>query len=265
MSSSTSLHFPVNLHRNLIPRSPKLYLKNLVNSHTQTLGNRKQISTITYACNTPQHSVALENSRSTRYEKRWIHFVGIGGCGLSALAMLALKQGFEVSGSDIVWSNYMDGLKQAGAGLNLDHSVSNLQRDNGLAFPTAVIVSSAIPPDNVEILYAKSLGIPVYKRGQWLGRTTEGYKLIAISGTHGKSTTASMLAYVLKAMGEDITAVVGAQVPQFGGENAIFGGGQSFVLEADEYDGCFLGLSPYIAVVTNVDWEHVDIFPDEVS
>ncbi|KAM3682181.1 hypothetical protein ACB098_12G054100 [Castanea mollissima] len=205
-----------------------------------------------------QEPLQSENGRKAR-----IHFVGIGGCGLSALAMLALKQGFEVSGSDVKWSSYMDGLQEAGARLHIGHSVLNLKGSDGSRLPNAIVVSSAIPQDNVEILHAKSAGVPVHKRDYWLGRLTECYKLIAVSGSHGKSTTASMLAYVLKAMGDDLTAVIGAHVPQFPEGNIISGGGQNFVLEADEYDGCLLGLSPYITVVTNLDWEHVDIFQDK--
>ncbi|EOY23304.1 hypothetical protein QUC31_008199 [Theobroma cacao] len=196
-------------------------------------------------------------------QKEWIHFVGVGGSGLSALALLAVKHGFEVSGSDLTWTSFMDGLQQAGVRLHVGHSVSNIQSKNGSRFPNAVVVSSAIPQDNVEILHAKSIGVPVYKRDFWLAKLTEHHKLIAVSGSHGKSTTAGLLAYVLKSMGDDLTAVVGAHVPQFPGGNIIWGDGQHFVLEADEYDGCFLGLSPYIAVITNVDWEHVDIFQDE--
>ncbi|KAI8030434.1 UDP-N-acetylmuramate--L-alanine ligase [Camellia lanceoleosa] len=173
-------------------------------------------------------------------------------------------EGYEVSGSDIVWSSFMDGLEDAGARLHVGHSVSNMQKHhNGLILPNSIVVSSSIPPDNVEILYAKSVGVPVYKRGYWLAKLTEHYNLIAVSGTHGKSTTASMLAYVLKAMGDDVTAVVGAHVPQFLGGNIMLGSGQNFVLEADEYDGCFLELLPDIAVITNAEWEHVDIFENE--
>ncbi|KAI3458102.1 hypothetical protein Pfo_014765 [Paulownia fortunei] len=206
-----------------------------------------------------------ENFESHCFGKmRWIHFIGVGGSGLSALAMLALKQGYAVSGSDIAWSSYMDALKEAGAFIYIGHSESNLQRNGDVSsLPDAVVVSSAIPPENVEILIAKSCGVPVYKRGAWLGKITKDYNLIAVSGSHGKSTTTSMLAYVLKAMGDDLTAVIGAQVPQFSGGNVIYGTGHNFVLEADEYDACFLGLSPHVAIVTNVDWEHVDMFQDE--
>ncbi|KAL3342157.1 hypothetical protein AABB24_026267 [Solanum stoloniferum] len=192
----------------------------------------------------------------------WIHFVGVGGCGLSALAMLALKQGYEVSGSDMMWSDAMDALQEEGARVYIGHSELNLRKNNGLV-PDSLVVSSAIRGGNVEILHAESVGIPVYKRGAWLGRITKGYNLIAVSGSHGKTTTASMLAYVLNAMGDDLTAVIGARVPQLAERNIICGTGCNFVLEADEYDCCFLGVTPQIAVVTNVDWEHVDMFQDE--
>ncbi|CAL9067225.1 unnamed protein product [Musa banksii] len=179
-------------------------------------------------------------------KQEWIHFVGIGGAGLSALAMLALKQGFEVSGSDIMWSSYMDNLHNSGARLFIGHSMSNIEKNDGLSLPNAIVISSAIPADNEEIAHAMSVGVPIYKRDHWLRRITEKYNLIAISGTHGKSTTAAMLSYVMHAMGDNLVAVIGANVPQ-----------------ADEYDNCFLGLSPYIAVVTNVELDHVDIFQDE--
>ncbi|TYH98685.1 hypothetical protein ES332_A11G014800v1 [Gossypium tomentosum] len=198
-----------------------------------------------------------------RNQQNWVHFVGVGGCGLSALALIAVKQGFEVSGSDRKWSSFMDGLQQAGVRLHIGHSTLNIQSENGSRFPNCIVVSSAISEDNAEVLHAKSIGIPVYKRDYWLAKLTENHKLIAVSGTHGKSTTSALLAYVLKSMGDDLMAVVGAYVSQFPGGNVIWGDGPHFVLEADEYDGCFLGLSPYIAVLTNVEWEHVDFFQDE--
>uniref|UniRef100_M1AN24 UDP-N-acetylmuramate-alanine ligase n=1 Tax=Solanum tuberosum TaxID=4113 RepID=M1AN24_SOLTU len=120
--------------------------------------------------------------------KEWIHFVGVGGCGLSALAMLALKQGYEVSGSDMMWSDAMDALREAGARVYVGHSELNLRKNNGLV-PDALVVSSAIRGGNVEILHAESVGIPVYKRGAWLGRITKGYNLIAVSGSHGNLTS----------------------------------------------------------------------------
>ncbi|KAJ0966934.1 hypothetical protein J5N97_023851 [Dioscorea zingiberensis] len=222
-------------------------------------------------CSTPKGQNNVELVREDVFElddgekrkKEWLHFVGIGGSGLSALAMLALKQGFEVSGSDIMWSSFLDKLCTAGARLYIGHSVSNMENRNGSRLPNAIIVSSAVPSDNEEVAYANSVGIPIYKRDVWLRKITEHYNLIAISGTHGKSTTAAMLSYVLNAMGDNLIAVVGANVPQFAGGNIIAGDGPNFVLEADEYDCCFIGLAPQIAVVTNVEWDHVDIFPNE--
>ncbi|KAH8962199.1 hypothetical protein BDL97_05G088700 [Sphagnum fallax] len=134
---------------------------------------------------------------------------------------------------------------------------------NGAPLPDAVVVSSAVVAGNEEVDVARALGVPVYKRGAWLGKMTEGYKLLAVAGSHGKSTTVAMLAVALCSLGEDITVILGAQVPQFPkGRNAMVGKGHLFLLEADEYDGCFLGVSPSLAVVTNVEWEHVDMFPD---
>lgn len=204
---------------------------------------------------------------SEEKEKGWVHFVGIGGSGLSALAMLALKQGWKISGSDITWSNYMDALEKAGARLHIGHSSSHLQdKSKQCSVPNAVVVSSAIPQDNEEITFAHSLGIPLYKRGSWIAKITQGYNVIAVSGSHGKSTTTAMLAFVLCSLGDDITAIIGAKVPQLpDGENAIAGHGPHFVLEADEYDECFLGISPSFAIITNIEWEHVDIFQDEAS
>lgn len=192
-----------------------------------------------------------------------IHFVGVGGCGLSALAMLALKQGFEVSGSDIMWTSFMNGLLKAGATLSIGHSISNIDGNKGASLPKMLVISSAIPANNEEVAHARSTGIPIYKRDVWLRKVTEHYNLIAVSGTHGKSTTSAMLSYVLNAMGDNLIALVGANVPQFSEGNIIFGSGPNFVLEADEYDGCFLGLSPSVAIITNLEWEHVDIFKDE--
>ncbi|XP_009377604.2 UDP-N-acetylmuramate--L-alanine ligase-like [Pyrus x bretschneideri] len=267
MSTSKRLHFPAN-----IIGKPKIDFQIFVSESSAQCKRNRIAKSVQASSKNNSGSISIspaftdESDRESdglRNEKGWIHFVGIGGCGLSALAMLALKQGYEVSGSDIVWSSFMDGLQEAGAFLYIGHSVTNLQRNGASRLPDAIVVSSAIPQNNAEILYAKSVGVPVYRRDQWLGKLTEGYNLIAVSGSHGKSTTASMLAYVLDAMGDSLTAVVGAHVPQFSGGNIIFGDGRNFVLEADEYDHCFLGLSPSIAVVTNLDWEHVDIFPNK--
>ncbi|KAG0623909.1 hypothetical protein M758_3G210600 [Ceratodon purpureus] len=192
-----------------------------------------------------------------------VHFVGIGGAGLSALALLALRQGWQVSGSDFSWSEQIERLKEAGVRVYVGHNAAQMIPE-GSPPPDALVVSSAVGPGNEEVDAASALNVPIYKRDTWLGKITEGYELIAIAGTHGKSTTTAILSVVLRNLGEDITAIVGAQVPQFpDGGNVMYGSSRKFVLEADEYDGCFLGISPSLAVVTNVEWEHVDMFPDE--
>ncbi|OIS95694.1 PREDICTED: uncharacterized protein LOC109235188 [Nicotiana attenuata] len=256
---------PLNYPAKCFSYSPAIMLTN----RRQMLLRRRKLNYVRTASVTLKFPAVIKEwenceviDASERKRKEWIHFVGVGGCGLSALAMLALKQGYEVSGSDIMWNKAMDALREAGARVYTGHSELSLRKHNG-SMPDALVVSSAICGDNVEILYAESVGVPVYKRGAWLGRITESYNLIAVSGSHGKSTTASMLAYVLNAMGNDLTAVIGAWVPQLAERNIICGTGGNFVLEADEYDCCFLGVTPQIAVVTNIDWEHVDIFQDE--
>eukprot|EP00249_Psilotum_nudum_P017213 c26214_g1_i1 orf=11-1696(+) len=198
--------------------------------------------------------------------KQSVHFVGIGGAGLSALASFALLQGWQVSGSDVCSSRKAEELRSAGVRVHIGHSAHHLWDEKGTGLPDAVVISSVIPADNVEVIAAQMLGVPVYKRDAWLAKLTETYDLIAVSGSHGKSTTAAMLAIVLHDLRDDISAVVGADVLQFpDGGNAMLGEGCHFVLEADEYDGCFLSLSPVLILVTNIEWEHVDLFPDEAS
>ncbi|GMN44543.1 hypothetical protein TIFTF001_013721 [Ficus carica] len=278
ISPSKSLNFPANI-LGKCKTQPHIILRKKyfrcephysLNS-TAAFNDDNGSSSISKACTDEK----VPESASSINQKEWLHFVGVGGCGMSALAILALKQGYEVSGSDLVWSSFMDRLQEAGARLHIGHSASNLRRRNGSRLPNAVVISSAIPHDNVEILNAKFVGVPVYKRDYWLGNLTRNHKLIAVSGSHGKdmnsyylvlcwkSTTTAMLAYVLNAMDDDLTAIVGAEVPQFTDGNVISGSSETFVLEADEYDNCFLKLAPYIAVVTNLDWEHVDVFPNE--
>lgn len=187
-----------------------------------------------------------------------IHFVGIGGAGLSALAHIMLARGWRVSGSDREMGPRLEALRAAGAQVFVGHSAAFLG-DADL-----VVVSSAVPDDNPEVVAARERGIPVYKRNRWLPEITRGYDLVAVAGTHGKTTTSAMIALVLADAGLDPTVVIGGEVPQLGG-NARAGGGRLFVLEADEYDYAFIGLEPYIAVVTNVEHDHPDMFPDEAA
>lgn len=221
-----------------------------------------------YPVRMPFLCTAHSNSDGSSNEaKGRVHFVGIGGSGLSALALLALKQGWRVSGSDVTWSIYMDALKKAGARLFLGHSSAHLlENTQQTSLPVAVVVSYAIPKDNEEIEFANSLGIQVYRRDAWLAKISQSYNVIAVSGSHGKSTTSAMLAFVLHNLGCDITAIVGANVPQFPeGGNAISGQGPCFVLEADEYKECFLGIFPSLAIFTNLEWEHVDFYRNEAE
>jgi len=183
-----------------------------------------------------------------------IHFVGIGGAGLSALARVMLGRGFVVSGSDAMTSAVTDELVEAGAKVFVGHAAENI------AGADLIVVTSAAQQDNPEIVAAHLQNIPVLKRREFLREVTAGFKTIAIAGSHGKTTTSAMVAAILTAAGFDPTAVIGGIIPEWK-TNARAGKSEWFVIEADEYDYAFLGLEPYIAVITNVDYDHPDMFP----
>ncbi|RLD08738.1 MAG: UDP-N-acetylmuramate--L-alanine ligase [Chloroflexota bacterium] len=186
--------------------------------------------------------------------KEHVHFIGIGGTGLSAIAKVLLERGYRVSGSDQKYSPLAQAVEQAGGQVMIGHQAKNVQGAD------VVVRSSAVPDHNVEVQAALEAGIPVLKRADFLGRLMENKLSIAIAGTHGKTTTTSMVAWILSALGEDPTFIVGGVVQNLG-TNAKAGRGPAFVIEADEYDYMFLGLSPQIAVVANVEHDHPDIFP----
>jgi UDP-N-acetylmuramate--alanine ligase len=186
--------------------------------------------------------------------RRHFHLVGIGGAGLSALAHVLHGQGEIVSGSDRMRSPYARALEDKGVEVSIGHDASNLKGVD------LVISSSAIPADNVELLAAADLGIPVVHRREFLDQLTREYKTIAVAGTHGKTTTTGMIAWILEQAGLDPSFVVGGLLPDFGA-NGKAGAGSYFVIEADEYDHAFLGLHPHLAVVTNVEHDHPDMFP----
>jgi UDP-N-acetylmuramate--alanine ligase len=188
-----------------------------------------------------------------------IHFIGIGGAGLSAIATVLLQQGYRVSGSDRQASAATARLERLGATVYIGQRAENLR-----SRPETVIISSAIAADNPELLEARQLGLTVVKRAEWLGRMMAGYDGIAIAGTHGKTTTTSLAAYTLERLGQSPTYITGGYVPQLEA-NAAAGQGRAFVIEADEYDHMFLGLRPQVAVVTYVEWDHPDIFPTPAS
>ena len=186
------------------------------------------------------------------------HFIGIGGTGLSAIARVLLERGEAVSGSDRAMSEQALALQKDGAQVFVGHKAEQV---NGAE---RVIRSSAVQDDNVEVQRALEKGIPVLKRSDALGSILEGKRLIAVAGSHGKTTTSAMVAWMLSAMGEQPGYIVGSALPNTG-TNASAGKSDLFVIEADEYDYMFLGLSPNLALVTNVEHDHPDMFPSRES
>jgi UDP-N-acetylmuramate--alanine ligase len=183
------------------------------------------------------------------------HFIGIGGIGMSGIAEILLNLGMKVSGSDLKRSAVTDRLAQLGAMVYEGHDAANV------AGATVVVTSSAVHAKNPEVLEAKARKIPVIQRGEMLAELMRLKYGIAIAGMHGKTTTTSMVAAVLAAGGLDPTVVVGGRVDALG-SNARLGTSQYLVAESDESDRSFLKLSPILAVVTNLDREHMDCYHD---
>ncbi len=184
-----------------------------------------------------------------------IHFVGIGGIGMSGIAEILINLGYPVSGSDLKESDSTKRLSSLGATIRLGHAKEHLDLLEGLA--NVVVISSAVKPENPEVAEAKRRGIPVIPRAEMLAELMRLKFGIAIAGSHGKTTTTSLIATVLHHAGLDPTAVIGGKLPQLG-SNAKLGRSKYLVAEADESDGSFLHLSPTVAVVTNIDPEHLD-------
>jgi UDP-N-acetylmuramate--alanine ligase len=185
-----------------------------------------------------------------------IYLIGIGGAGLSAIATVLLQQKYHVSGSDRQASAATERLAQLGATIFIGHKAENLQ-----AGPIdAVVISSAIPADNPELIEVQRRDLPITKRAEWLGQMMQGKMGVAVAGTHGKTTTTAMIAFILQQAGQAPTYIVGGFIPQLE-TNAAAGQGNAFVIEADEYDYMFLGLRPEVAVMTIVEWDHPDMFP----
>jgi UDP-N-acetylmuramate--alanine ligase len=184
-----------------------------------------------------------------------VHLVGIGGAGMSGIARLLLDRGIRVRGSDLKHSPLLVQLRASGARVAVGHDAGNLEPVD------AVIVSTAIPPNNVEVTEARRRGIPVYARAQVLAALMAERRGVAVAGTHGKTTTTSMLAAILERAGADPTYLVGGDLNE-SGSNARSGNGDIFLAEADESDGSFLLLRPDVAVVTNVEEDHMDFYPD---
>lgn len=182
---------------------------------------------------------------------RHVHFVGVGGIGMSGLAEILRNLDFEVSGSDLREGENTLGLRRLEVRIDLGHRSSNVEGAD------VVVYSSAITADNPELVRARELGTPVITRAEMLAELMRLKHGVAIAGSHGKTTTTSLVATVLRSAGLDPTVVVGGRMASFG-SNAKLGQGDLLVAEADESDGSFLRLTPTIAVVTNIDPEHLD-------
>jgi UDP-N-acetylmuramate--alanine ligase len=184
-----------------------------------------------------------------------IHFVGIGGIGMSGIAEVLLNLGYKVSGSDLKESDTTGRLRRLGGEIFIGHRAANIDT------PHVVVISSAVKKDNVEVAAAREKQIPVIPRAEMLAELMRLKYGVAIAGAHGKTTTTSMVATVLAAGGVDPTVVIGGKLNSLG-SNAKLGQGEFLVAEADESDGSFLKLSPTIAVVTTIDEEHLDYYRD---
>lgn len=183
-----------------------------------------------------------------------VHFIGIGGAGMSGIALVLHERGFVVTGSDLKSSRYVRELIRKGLRVFIGHDATTIDETS----PDVVVTSSAIPETNPEVIRARELGIEVWPRAKMLSALSQGSKTtIAVAGTHGKSTTSSMVATMLDRMGLDPSFLIGAVVEGYD-TNGRNGSGDAFVAEADESDGSFLFLDPDIVIVTNIEADHLD-------
>jgi UDP-N-acetylmuramate--alanine ligase len=183
-----------------------------------------------------------------------LHIVGIGGTGMSAIATVLLERGYRVSGSDQAESEATRWLRKQGAKVYIGHHPENVGEVD------MVVMSSAIRGDNPEVIAAQERGIPVNKRAQFLRWLMQGSLGVAVAGTHGKTTTTAMIAHTLLAAGRDPSFIVGGTIKSIG-QSAHAGRDREFIIEADEYDRMFLGLTPTIEVILNVEHDHPDCYP----
>ena len=186
------------------------------------------------------------------------HFIGIGGTGLSAIARLLHESGYEVTGSDMNPSTFVDDLREIGITVYIGHVAEQI------GDAEQIVRSSAISDHNPEVVAALEAGIPVYKRSDFLGSLMEDKIGIAVAGTHGKTSTTAMMAWTLTELGQDPSFILGGVINEMN-VNAHAGKGETFVIEADEYDRMFLGLKPTIGIITNLEHDHPDIYPTAES
>jgi len=184
-----------------------------------------------------------------------VHFVGVAGAGMAPLAEMVLRAGGSVSGCDLEGGRAADRLTRLGLRFSQGHDPAHLES------AVAVVTTSAVPTDHPELAAARARGIPVIKRARALGQWVGAGRVVGVAGTHGKTTTTAMTTHVLEHAGIDPTGVVGGEVAGWGG-NLRPGGSEVFVVEADEYDRSFHELAPEVAVVTNLEADHLDIYGD---
>jgi len=193
-----------------------------------------------------------------KHKVKHVHFIGIGGAGMSGIAEVMLNLGFEVSGSDIAENAATRRLKAQGAKVHIGHADANVSGAN------AVVTSTAVKPDNPEVAAARARRIPVVPRAMMLAELMRLKQGIAVAGTHGKTTTTSLVASVLAEAGMDPTFVIGGRL-EAAGAHAKLGSGEFIVVEADESDASFLYLQPVLAVVTNIDADHMETYAHDFS
>lgn len=191
-----------------------------------------------------------------------VHFIGIGGVGMSGIARVAHDQGMKVTGSDMKESRYTKQLREAGIKVVIgEHSADNIPGSGPYDGPDVVVVTTAVLENNPELIAAKERGLIIWHRAQMLARLGVGLDTVAVAGTHGKTTTSSMVASAMDAMGLDPTFLIGGIVRSYG-SNAHSGTGRYYVVEADESDKSFRHLSPAAVLVTNIEADHLDHYRD---
>lgn len=205
------------------------------------------------------HRYEVVDSGLFRLAGKRFHFIGAGGVGMSGLAELVLKHGGKVSGSDEVDSAVLSKLSKSGANIRVGHDSQNVP-----SAADTVVISAAIKEDNCELKSARRRGIEVYKYAQMLGKVSSRYDCIAVSGTHGKSTTSGWVSYVLERAGVGPNFIIGAEVSQLGMSSGTGPSGY-FVAEACEYDRSFLNLHPRICCILNIEADHLDYYNDEAE
>jgi len=188
-----------------------------------------------------------------------VHFVGIGGFGMSAIARILQQQGYAISGSDRAENGFTKSLAEQGVRVFIGHRAENVVPET-----EALVVTSAVNEQHIEIIEARRRGLPVYKRSNVIDALMQNKACLAIAGTHGKTTTTAMTAHILREVGQEPSYIVGGVLANTG-DNASNGNGRAFVIEADEYDNMFHGLCPQIAVLTSAEYDHPDFFKTEAD